>query len=129
MNLVRFLVLTLIGSLIWNTALVTAGYVLRDNWEDVEPIISIVQYVVIALIVAGIAWFAWTKLRTGPLPTGTASSPLGGSIPLPDLGGLRSDPCLGAGRPDYRGSATPRPPITGYAASRRRRRRPRRPCP
>ena len=63
MNLVRFLVLTLIGSLIWNAALVTAGYVLRDNWEDVEPIISIVQYVVIALIVAGIAWFAWTKLR------------------------------------------------------------------
>ena len=44
MNLVRFLVLTLIGSLIWNAGLVTAGYVLRDNWENVEPIISIVQY-------------------------------------------------------------------------------------
>ena len=65
MNLVRFLVLTLIGSVIWNAALVTAGYVLRDNWEDVEPIISIAQYVVIALIVAGIAWFAWTKLHSG----------------------------------------------------------------
>jgi membrane protein DedA with SNARE-associated domain len=65
MNLVRFLVLTLIGSLIWNAALVTAGYVLRDNWEDVEPVISVVQYVVIALIVVGIAWFAWTRLRPG----------------------------------------------------------------
>jgi membrane protein DedA with SNARE-associated domain len=63
MSLVRFLVLTLVGSLVWNTALVTAGYVLRDNWDDVEPIIAIAQYVVIALIVAAVAWFAWTKLR------------------------------------------------------------------
>jgi membrane protein DedA with SNARE-associated domain len=81
MNLARFLVLTLIGSVIWNTALVTAGYVLRDNWEDVEPIISIAQYVVIALIVAGIAWFAWTKLRRRSTPADSHAASVADSRP------------------------------------------------
>jgi membrane protein DedA with SNARE-associated domain len=68
MNLVRFLVLTTIGSVVWNAALVTAGYVLRDNWEDVEPVIEVAQYVVIAGIIAAIAWYAWTRFRRRPLP-------------------------------------------------------------
>jgi membrane protein DedA with SNARE-associated domain len=63
MNVGRFLVLTLIGSVVWNAALITAGYVLRDNWDSVEPVMSVAQYVVIALIVAAIAWFVWTRLR------------------------------------------------------------------
>ena len=58
-----FTLYTLIGSLIWNTALVGVGYILRDNWEDVEPILDVVQYVVIAVIVAAIAWFVWSRLR------------------------------------------------------------------
>src|ERR671910_656707 len=56
MNFGVFTLYTLIGSAIWNTALIGAGYVLRDNWHDVEPILSVVQYVVIALIVAAIGW-------------------------------------------------------------------------
>lgn len=63
MNFGVFTLYTAIGSAIWNTALVGAGYVLRDNWEDVEPVLSIVQYVVIALIVAAIVWFVWSRLR------------------------------------------------------------------
>jgi membrane protein DedA with SNARE-associated domain len=63
MRIGRFVVLTLIGSLVWNTALITAGYVLRDNWESVEPVIEVAQYVVIAAIVVGIVWFLWTRLR------------------------------------------------------------------
>lgn len=61
MDLKRFLLLTLIGSLVWNAALVIAGYVLRDNWEDVEPIIGVVQWIVIALILVAIGWYAWTR--------------------------------------------------------------------
>ncbi len=63
-----FTLYTLIGSLIWNSALIGAGYVLRDNWEDVEPVLDIVQYVVIAAIVVVIVWFVWTRLRRPPAP-------------------------------------------------------------
>jgi membrane protein DedA with SNARE-associated domain len=61
MNLARFLVLTTLGSLVWNAALVIAGYVLRDNWEDVEPIIGVLQWIVIALILGAIAWYVWSR--------------------------------------------------------------------
>lgn len=58
-----FTLYTVIGSLVWNTALIGAGYLLRDNWEDVEPVLDVVQYVVIALIVAVIVWFIWKRRR------------------------------------------------------------------
>lgn len=57
----RFTVLTVIGSLIWNTALIGAGYLLRDNWENVEPIIDTFQYVVIAALLVAAAWYLWTR--------------------------------------------------------------------
>ncbi|MET0145636.1 MAG: DedA family protein [Ilumatobacteraceae bacterium] len=57
-----FTLYTVIGSLIWNTALIGAGYLLRDNWDSVEPVLNVVQYVVIALIVAVIAWFLWVRV-------------------------------------------------------------------
>jgi membrane protein DedA with SNARE-associated domain len=51
----------LIGSLVWNSALIGAGYLLRDQWEDVEPIMEKFQYVVIlAFLVAGLA-YVWVK--------------------------------------------------------------------
>ena len=49
MNFGIFTLYTAIGSLVWNTVLIGAGYILRDNWEDVEPVLDVVQYVVIAL--------------------------------------------------------------------------------
>jgi membrane protein DedA with SNARE-associated domain len=61
MNLGRFVVLTVIGSLLWNTALIGAGYLLRDHWDNVEPVIDVIQYVVIAGIIAAIGWFLWTR--------------------------------------------------------------------
>ena len=56
-----FTMYTLIGSLVWNTALIGAGYVLRDNWEDVEPYVDYFQYVVLAMLVGAIAWFVWRR--------------------------------------------------------------------
>lgn len=61
MPLGRFTVLTLIGSLVWNTALIGAGYVLRDNWESVVPWIDVLQYLVIAAVVAALGWYAWRR--------------------------------------------------------------------
>jgi membrane protein DedA with SNARE-associated domain len=62
MPFATFTLYTAIGSLIWNTALIGAGYVLRDNWEDVEPILDVVQYFVVAAILVAIGWFLWSRL-------------------------------------------------------------------
>jgi membrane protein DedA with SNARE-associated domain len=56
-----FVLYTVIGSLIWNTALIGAGYLLRSQWHDVEPVMEWFQYVVLAAIAAGVAWFVWTR--------------------------------------------------------------------
>ncbi len=60
MPLAPFVLYTTIGSLVWNTALIGAGYLLRDNWHDVEPWLDTFQYVVIAAILAGVAWYVWS---------------------------------------------------------------------
>lgn len=70
MPLSTFTLYTAIGSAIWNTALITAGYALRENWEDVEPILDVVQYVVVAAIVAAIVWFVWSRRRSSPAQSG-----------------------------------------------------------
>jgi membrane protein DedA with SNARE-associated domain len=62
MDLVLFTLYTAIGSLVWNTALIVAGYVLGDQWEKVEDFVGVFQYVVIALIVIVVAWFAWVRI-------------------------------------------------------------------
>jgi membrane protein DedA with SNARE-associated domain len=56
-----FTLYTAIGSAIWNTALIGAGYLLRENWHDVEPVLGVVQYLVIAAILGAVAWFAWKR--------------------------------------------------------------------
>jgi len=62
MNFGIFTLYTALGSLVWNTALIGAGYALRSQWHDVEPILDIVQYVVVALILAAIAWLLWSRV-------------------------------------------------------------------
>ena len=61
MPLGTFVLYTVIGSLVWNTALITAGYALRSQWKDVEPVMEWFQYVVIAAILGAIAWFVWSR--------------------------------------------------------------------
>lgn len=58
----RFTLFTLIGSAVWNSGLVGAGYLLRDQWEDVEPVMGVVQWIVIALIVGALGWFVWKRI-------------------------------------------------------------------
>jgi membrane protein DedA with SNARE-associated domain len=61
MDLARFSLYTLLGSLVWNTALIGAGYLLRSRWEDVEPVLSWFQYVVIAAILGAIGYYVWRR--------------------------------------------------------------------
>lgn len=63
MKLPVFLGLTTAGSAIWNTALVLAGYYLGEQWHVVEQYTGTLQLVVVAGIVAAVAWFVWS--RTG----------------------------------------------------------------
>ncbi|MFV0309180.1 MAG: DedA family protein [Desertimonas sp.] len=71
MSPARFTLYTTIGAAAWNTLLITAGYILRDNWESVEPVMSIVQYVVVAAIVIAVAWFVIGRRRRAGTPVDT----------------------------------------------------------
>ncbi len=65
MPFARFSIYTVVGSVVWNAALISAGYALRDNWEDVEPVIGVMQWLVIAAIVGAIGWFVWRRFVVG----------------------------------------------------------------
>lgn len=59
----QFVLLTVLGSGIWNTIFVLAGYFLGRNWHIVEQYADIFQWIVIAAIVAVVVWFVVRKLR------------------------------------------------------------------
>ena len=61
MPALRFTLLTTVGSLVWNTALISAGYVLGDRWEEVGDYVGYLQYALYLAIAGGIAWFAWRR--------------------------------------------------------------------
>lgn len=63
MNLLRFLILTTLGSLAWNAIFVTAGYQLGQNWHLVERYTDVLQKVVIVAIVAAVTLFIVVRLR------------------------------------------------------------------
>jgi len=62
MPLVPFTLYTLIGSLVWNTALIVAGYLLGDNWETAGQPAEIMQKAVLVVIGVAVAWFVWRRL-------------------------------------------------------------------
>jgi membrane protein DedA with SNARE-associated domain len=64
MPVLLFTLLTLAGSLIWNTIFVVAGYTLGENWHVVEQYAGIFQKVVIAAVVLGVGWFVVQRVRT-----------------------------------------------------------------
>ncbi|MEO6989403.1 MAG: DedA family protein [Aquihabitans sp.] len=61
MDPIPFTIYTAVGSLVWNVLLVGAGYGLGDQWEKVGSYIDVIQYVVIAAILAFVAWWLWTR--------------------------------------------------------------------
>jgi membrane protein DedA with SNARE-associated domain len=61
MNIWLFLLLTTLGSLIWNTVLVSLGAAVGDNWESIVhymDIYSNIAYAIIAVLgIAAIIWY------------------------------------------------------------------------
>ncbi|YAL83946.1 DedA family protein [Dermacoccaceae bacterium W4C1] len=63
MNLLRFSILTTLGSLIWNTIFILAGYYLGENWDAVENVSGPLQKVVVVVIVAALVWWVVRRVR------------------------------------------------------------------
>jgi membrane protein DedA with SNARE-associated domain len=68
MKIPLFLALTALGSLVWNSALIIAGYALGEKWHVVESSVGILQYVVLAAAVGAVVWFVVVKLRARRSP-------------------------------------------------------------
>ncbi|MEU1485316.1 DedA family protein [Streptomyces sp. NPDC005752] len=58
-----FVMLTTLGSLIWNSVLVMAGYWLGDRWEAVETYVGFASKAVLVLVVAAVATYVVMRLR------------------------------------------------------------------
>ncbi len=71
MPLLRFTLLTALGSAIWNFLLIGAGWALGDNWHIVEEYVGYFQYVVIAAILGLVVWFLWKRLGPGSRSSAT----------------------------------------------------------
>jgi membrane protein DedA with SNARE-associated domain len=59
----QFLSLTTLGSLIWNSVFVVAGYLLGANWQVVDEYAGIFQAVVIAAVAVATVLFIAVRVR------------------------------------------------------------------
>jgi membrane protein DedA with SNARE-associated domain len=62
MPLLPFSIYTLLGSLVWNVLLIGAGYLLGEQWSQVEQPMELFQKLVLVAIAVGVAWFVWRRI-------------------------------------------------------------------
>lgn len=63
MPIVRFVVLTFVGSGIWNAVFISAGWVLGDNYDRVEKYVAPASYLVVGVLALAGVWLIWRKLN------------------------------------------------------------------
>lgn len=63
MSVPRFVLLTAIGSLAWNTLFIGLGAVVGSRWEDVTWVADLISYGVLAVLAGSIALFVAKRLR------------------------------------------------------------------
>ena len=63
MGVVRFTILTTVGSLAWNTLFVLAGYLLGANWMLIEPYVGIAEKVVLGGAAIALIYFVQHRAR------------------------------------------------------------------
>jgi membrane protein DedA with SNARE-associated domain len=61
MPLAKFIVLTAIGTGVWNAAFIAAGWFLAEKWQKVDSYTGPVSLVVVGVIVTGLAALAWRR--------------------------------------------------------------------
>ena len=64
MRFVPFVILTAVGSAVWNVALIGAGAALGDQWDVVGDYVGILQWLVIVVIVAVVIRFAVQRIQS-----------------------------------------------------------------
>ncbi|MGN6034856.1 DedA family protein [Brevibacterium casei] len=64
MPMVKFILLTAVGSTIWNTVLIVAGFLLGENWSIVETYAGYFQTLVIAVVVIAVVVWIVLKVRS-----------------------------------------------------------------
>ncbi|MFB8036008.1 DedA family protein [Streptomyces sp. NPDC056004] len=65
MPLPLFVTLTAVGSLLWNSVLVMAGYWLGDRWDLVETYVGFLSKAVLVLVLVAVAGYVTVRLRSG----------------------------------------------------------------
>ncbi|MFB7213298.1 DedA family protein [Streptomyces sp. NPDC056255] len=65
MSLPLFVTLTAVGSLLWNSVLVMAGYWLGDRWDLVETYVGVLSKAVLVLVLLAVAGYVAVRLRSG----------------------------------------------------------------
>jgi uncharacterized membrane protein len=105
---IRFGILSLIGTVIYAAALSSIGYGLGSAWESVNKGLTVVGYILFALIVVAIVGFVFYRLRQFRREDRLRRS--GSAIPgsaVPGSGGPGAGPGFAAAPAD--GSAAERP--------------------
>ena len=69
MKLSSFVVLTALGSAVWNIALIGAGAVLKDQWDRVGDYVGVFQWVVILAIVVFVVRFLISLVKRRRIST------------------------------------------------------------
>ncbi|MEU8301538.1 DedA family protein [Micromonospora sp. NPDC048909] len=92
MSVATFALYTTLGSLIWNTTFVLAGYLLGDNWHLVEGYVGVLQNIVIVVCVAAVGWFVVSRVLRARRAAGNpeepaAPEPAGPAFGMPDPNG------------------------------------------
>ncbi len=59
MALAPFVLYTLVGATLWNGFLTWAGVRLKENWRLIQQYTHVLDFVVVAALLAGAAWFVW----------------------------------------------------------------------
>ncbi|MBO2439130.1 DedA family protein [Actinomadura nitritigenes] len=62
MRMAAFLVYTTLGSLLWNTVFVLAGYWLGDNWTAVQDLVGVYSKAVVAVVAVAVAAFLAVRI-------------------------------------------------------------------
>jgi len=63
MPVLKFTLYTAAGSLVWNTALILAGYALGENYELVDRYLGWVSTAVLAALAIAIGWFVVSRVK------------------------------------------------------------------
>lgn len=69
MPLTTFIFYTALGSGVWNTLLIGAGWILGDHWERVADYVDYFEYVAIVAVIIFAIWWIWNRMIKRRVPS------------------------------------------------------------